>query len=163
MTSPATLAQLHASTDLVAVAWLRTLPGLVADGVANQLPADEKSWAANGFVVVPMAVGGTPHSTMPLRRPVLQVETWGTVPGSDKLPWGIPSQLCEQIRIGCLDRDSFSRLLQISANGVTYPNARVLSAKMLTEPKRIYHDVGDYAGNTFNLALQWISAGEEIP
>jgi hypothetical protein len=145
------------------VAWLRTLPGLVADGVSNQLPADETSWAANGFVVVPMTVGGTPHSTMPLRRPVVQVETWGTVPGSDKLPWGIPSQLCEQIRMGCLDRNAFGRLLSIAANGVTYPSARVLSAKMLTEPKRLYHDAGDYAGNLFNLALQWIAAsGEEV-
>jgi len=156
------LAQLHASTDLVAVAWLRTLPGLVADGVSNQLPADETTWAANGFVVVPMTVGGTPHSTMPLRRPVVQVECWGTVPGSDKLPWGIPSQLCEQIRMGCLDRQNFSRLLNISASSVTYPDARVISAKMLTEPHRVWHDSGDYAGMLFSMALQWIGSGEVI-
>jgi hypothetical protein len=162
MTTP--VATLHADSDLVAVAWLRTLEGLVADGVATQLPADEKSWAANGFVVVPVQVGGTPHSTMPLRRPVLQVETWGTVPGSDKLPWGIPSQLCEQIRMGTYDRLNFGRLLQITANGVTYPPARVKSAKMLTEPRRIWHDTGDYAGKMFNLELQWTAAsGEEIP
>jgi len=162
MTTPM-LAALHPSTDLVAVAWLRTLPGLVADGVANQLPANEASWAANGFVVVPMVVGGSPHSTMPLRRPVVQCECWGTVAGSDKLPWGIPSQLAEQIRFGCLDRDTFGRLLPITANGVTYPSARVLSAKMLTEPHRVWHDSGDYAGVLFNLALQWIAAsGEEV-
>lgn len=160
MTTP--VAQRHATTDLVAVAWLRTLPGLVADGVSNQLPADEKSWAANGFVVVPMTVGGTPASTAPIRRPVVQVETWGTVPGSDKLPWGIPSQLCEQIRMGCLERQNIGRLLLISAGGLTYPNARVLSATMLTEPKRVLHDAGDYAGNLFNLGLQWVSAGETI-
>jgi hypothetical protein len=157
------VAQLHATTDLVAVAWLRTIPGLVADGVATQLPADETTWAANGFVVVPTQVGGTPHSTMPLRRPVVQVETWGTVPGSDKLPWGIPSQLSEQIRFGTYDRNTFNRPLAITAGGVTYPGARVLSAKMLTEPRRIWHDSGDYAGNMFNLALQWIGSGEEIP
>jgi hypothetical protein len=164
MTTP-TLATLHPSTDLVAVAWLRTLPGLVADGVANQLPANEKSWATNGFVVVPMTVGGTPHSTMPLRRPVVQCECWGTVPGSDKLPWGIPSQLAEQIRFGCLDRDrnTFGRLLTIAANGVTYAPARVLSAKMLTEPHRVLSDAGDYAGVLFNLSLQWVAAsGEEV-
>lgn len=161
MTTP--VAQLHASTDLVAVAWIRGISGLVADGVATQLPADETTWAKNGFVVVPVQVGGTPHSTMPLRRPVVQVEAWGTVPGSDKLPWGIPSQLCEQIRMGCLDRTNFSRLLTITAGGVTYPNARVLSARMLTEPRRIWHDVGDFAGYMFNLALQWTAAGEEIP
>lgn len=162
MTTPA-LATLHPDTDLVACAWIRSIPGLVADGVATQLPSDETKWAANGFVVVPLQVGGTPHSTMPLRRPVVQVECWGTVPGSDKLPWGIPTQLCEQIRMGCLDRNTFSRLLPITANGVTYPSARVLSAKMLTEPRRIWSDIGDYAGKQFDLALQWISAeGETV-
>lgn len=160
MTAP--VAQLHANTDLVAVAWIRSIPGLVADGVATQLPPDETTWAENGFVVVPTQVGGSPHATMPLRRPVVQVETWGTVPGSDKLPWGIPSQLAEQIRFGTYDRASFSRLLTITAGGVTYPLARVLSAKMLTEPRRIWSDRGDYAGVMFNLMLQWIAAGEEI-
>jgi hypothetical protein len=158
----ATLAQLHASTDLVAVAWLRSAPGLVADGVATQLPADETTWAANGFVVVPVQVGGSPHATIPLHRPVVQVETWGTVPGSDKLPWGIPSQLMEQIRAGTYDRMTFNRLLNITAGGVTYPSARVLSARMLTEPRRIWHDTGDYAGFMCNLQLQWVASGEEI-
>ena len=162
MSTP-TLAQLHSVTDLVAVAWITSIPGLVADGVATQLPADEKSWAQNGFVVVPVQVGGTPHSTMPLRRPVVQVECCGTVPGSDKLPWGIPFQLAEQIRMGTYDRTTFGRPLFITANGVTYPMARVLSAKMLTEPRRIWHDVGDFAGFMFNLALQWVASGEEIP
>ncbi len=156
-------AQIHAETDLVAVAWIASVPGLVADGVATSLPSDETKWAANGFVVVPMAVGGTPHSNMALRRPVVQVECWGTVPGSDKLPWGIPSQLAEQIRAGTYDRTTFGRLLTITAGSVSYPIARVLSARMMTEPRRIWHDTGDYAGKSFDLALQWVSAGEEVP
>lgn len=159
----ATLAQLHTPADLVAVAWIASIPGLVADGVATSLPSDETTWAANGFVVVPTHVGGTPHSTIPLRRPVLQVECWGTVPGSDKLPWGIPNQLAEQIRAGTYDRTAFSRPLAITAGTVAYPAARVLSAKMLTEPRRIWSDQGDYAGYVFDLALQFVAAGEEIP
>jgi hypothetical protein len=161
MTAP--VAQLHATTDLVAVAWLRTVPGLVADGVATELPSDENKWAARGFVVVPVQVGGTPHSTMPLHRPVIQVECWGTVPGSDKLPWNIPDQLAAQIFAGTQDRTNFGRLLNITAGGVAYPDARVKSARMLTEPRRIWHDQGDYAGKMFNLELQWIGSGEEIP
>jgi len=155
--------QLHTTTDLVAVAWIRTIPGLTADGVATQLPADETKWAANGFVVVPTQVGGTPHSTMPLHRPVCQVETWGTVPGSDKLPWGIPSQLMAQIYAGCCDRVSFGRLLTPVAGSVTYPYARVLSASMTTEPRRIWSDTGDYAGYQCDLTLHWVAAGEEVP
>jgi hypothetical protein len=163
LTTTTTAAQLHASTDLVAVAWIRSIEGLTADGVATQLPADETKWAANGFVVVPAHVGGTPHSNMALRRPVVQVDCWGTVPGSDKLPWGIPSQLAEQIRAGTYDRTTFGRLLTPTAGSVAYPVARVLSARMLTEPRRVWSDAGDYAGYSFNLALQYVSAGEEVP
>lgn len=156
------VASLHAPTDLVAVAWIRSIPGLVADGVATQLPTDETTWAQNGFVVVPTSVGGTPHTTAPLRRPVCQVECWGTVPGSDKLPWGIPNQLAEQIRAGTYDRRNYGRLLEIAAGPVTYPPARVISARMLTEPRRIWSDVGDYAGFQFDLAFQWVQIGEVI-
>ena len=155
--------QLHATTDLVAVAWIRTVPGLSADGVATQLPSDEKKWAANGFVVVPTQVGGTPHENMPVRRPVCQVETWATNPGSDKIPWGIASQLMEQIRMGTLDRTSFGRPLQITANGLQYPGARVLAAKLMTEPGRIWSDAGDYGGYRADLLLHWVAAGEVIP
>jgi hypothetical protein len=154
---------LHAANDLVAVAWLASLPYLTADGVATQLPSDESSWAANGFVVVPVSVGGSPHDTIPIRRPVVQCECWGTVPGSDKLPWGIPNQLAEQIRRGTYDRQNFGRPLTISAGPVAYPSARVLSAKMMTEPHRVWSDAGDYAGYLFDLMLQWIQIGEVIP
>jgi hypothetical protein len=154
---------LHCPNDLVCAAWIRTIPGLTADGVAAQLPSDETSWAANGFVVVPMTVGGSPHDTMPLRRPVVQVEAWGTVPGSDKLPWGIPNQLCEQIRAGTYDRLNFGRPLAITSGPVAYPSARVLSAKVMTEPRRVFSDAGDYAGYQMDLQFQWVQLGEVIP
>ena len=162
LTVTETPAQLHAETDLVAVFWLRSIIGLAADVVATQLPSDETKWAANGAVTVPMVVGGTPHSNMALRRPVVQVEAWGTVPGSDKLPWGIPSQLCEQIRAGTYDRVNFGRILWVTAGPVSYPPVRVKSAKMLTEPRRVWSDTGDFAGKQFDLALQWTSAGEVV-
>jgi hypothetical protein len=161
MSAPAVT--LHAPNDLVAQAWIRTIPGLTADGVAGQLPSDETSWAANGFVVVPMSVGGTPHDTIPVRRPVVQVETWATVPGSDKLPWGLANQLAEQIRFGTYDRVNFGRPLGISAGPVPYPSARVISARMMTEPHRVWSDAGDYAGFAFDLMLQWVQIGEVIP
>lgn len=157
------LAQLHAPTDLVAQAWIRSIEGLVADGVAGQLPSDETTWAVNGFVVVPTTVGGSPHSSIPVRRPVLQVECWGTVPGSAKLPWGIPNQLAEQIRFGTYDRTTFGRPLIIKSGTVTYPQAHVLSAQIMTEPRRVWSDAGDYAGFLFDLMLQFVAAGEDVP
>ncbi len=162
LTVTETPAQIHATTDLVVVAWLRTVPGLTADVVATQLPSDETKWAANGAIVVPVHIGGIPHASMALRRPVVQVDCWGTVPGSDKLPWGIPSQLAEQVRAGTYDRTTFGRLLTITAGNVQYPVARVKSARIMTEPRRVWSDAGDYAGFSFDLALQWVSAGEVV-
>jgi hypothetical protein len=157
-------AQLHTPTDLVAVEWIRTIPGLVADGVATQLPVkDEASWAANGFVVVPVTVGGSPQDQAPVHRPVCQVECWGTVPGSDRLPWGIPNQLALQIMAGCWDRTTFGRALSITSGGVSYPTAWVKSAKCLTEPRRVWSDVGDFAGYILDLLLVWVAAGEVVP
>jgi hypothetical protein len=33
----------------------------------------------------------------------------------------------------------------------------------MTEPHRIFSDEGDYAGYGFDLALQYVAAGEVIP
>jgi hypothetical protein len=149
-------ATLHAASDLVAQAWIRTVPGLTADGVAGQLPSDETSWAQGGFVVVPVTVGGSPHDTIPLRRPVVQVECWATVRG-------IANQLAEQIRFGTYDRVNFGRPLSISAGPVAYPSARVLSAKMMTEPHRAWSDAADYGAFVFDLQFQWVQIGEVLP
>jgi hypothetical protein len=156
------LAQLHAPTDLVAAAWIRSIPGLTADGVATQLPTDETTWAANGFIVVPATVGGSPAANMPLRQPVVQVEAWGTVPGSDKLPWGIPNQLIEQVRAATYDRTTFGRPLTITAGPVTYPVASVKSVTAMTEPRRVWSDAGDYAGYVMDVLLIFVAQGEVI-
>lgn len=155
---------LHTPNDLVAVAWIASIPGLLADGVATQLPvAAEDSWAAHGFVVVPLSVGGTPHDTIPVRQPVLQVECWATNPGSDKLPWWKANQLAEQIRFGSYQRNGAARAVTVTTNGVQYPSAAVKMARMLTEPRRIWSDAGDFAGYTFDLQLSWTQVGEVIP
>lgn len=153
---------LHTPNDLVAVAWIATIPGLVADGVATQLPTDETGWAANGFVQVPLSVGGTPHEYVPVRQPVVQVECWATFPDSDKLPWWKANQLAEQIRYGTYARNGAARAVAITAGGTQYPSAAVRTARMMTEPRRIWSDIGDYAGYTFDLYLSWTQVGEVI-
>ena len=153
----------HTSSRLVFTSWIATIPDLTADGVGNTLPPDDTEWATGGYIVVPVVVGGSPHSTMPLRRPVGQVECWATKPGSGVPPWNRAADLAEQIRIATYDRTSFGRLLAITENGVIYPAAMCRSAKILTEPRQIWGDVADYAGWSFDLALQWIQVGEVIP
>lgn len=153
----------HAQTPLVCVAWIASIPGLTADGAGPQLPADNATWAQNGYIVVPVTVGGTPHTVMPLRRPVVQLECWTCNPGSGKPDWPKAEDLAEQVRAATYDRRTFNRPLTVTLNGVPYPGARVLSARMLTEPHRIYGDQADYAGVLFSLALQWIQPGEVVP
>lgn len=152
----------HTPNSRVFVAWIASIAGLTADGVDTVLPPDDTTWQANGFIVVPGTVGGTPHATMPLRRPVGQVECWATKPGSEKPPWGKANDLAEQVRAATYDRVNYGRLLTITYNDVSYPQAMVRSAKMLTEPRQVWGDAADYAGWQFDLALQWIQVGEVI-
>jgi hypothetical protein len=151
------------SSDLVFVEWITTIAGLTADGVATQLPADESTWAVNGFIVVPTTVGGSPHESIPVRRPVGQVECWATNAGSDRLPWGRANLLADQVRMGTYDRLNFNRPLQITRGTVTYPGAVAKRAQMMSEPRRVWSDVGDYAGFVFDLLLEWVQTGETIP
>jgi hypothetical protein len=150
------------SSDLVCVQWIASIPGFTADGVGTELPPDDTTWSAHGYVVVPTTVGGTPHSTIPMRRPVVQVECRAVLPGSDIPPWGMAADLADQIRSATYDRNNFGRLLTISVEGVAYPDAMVRSVKMLTEPHRMYGDSADYAGISFDLAFQWIQVGEVV-
>ena len=152
----------HTTNSAVFCAWIASIAGFTADGVGTQLPPDDTTWAQHGYVVVPTTVGGSPHSVMPLRRPVAQVECRAVIPGSGVPPWGLAEDLAEQIRFATYDRRNFGRPLDIVVNGVAYPSAQALSAKMLTEPHRMYGDAADYAGLAFDLAMQWIQVGEVV-
>lgn len=152
----------YATNRLVFLTWIAGIPDLTASGVGNQLPADETSWSQGGYIVVPATVGGSPHMYSPLHRPVGQVECWATIPGSDKLPWNLAADLCEQVYRATLDRQNFGHLLTITENGVPYPDAMVRSARVMTEPHQMWSDVGDYAGFGFDLQLQWIQQNEVI-
>lgn len=151
---------LYATTELVAVAWVAGIPGLTASGAGTQLPATEAEWAEGGFIVVPTTVGGAPHSSMPVQRPVVQCECWATIPESDQLPWLMAANLAEQVRLATYDRSgAFGRALHI---GDGYPTAWVKAATILTQPRRVWSDLGSYAGYTFDLLLTYVAAGEVI-
>jgi hypothetical protein len=151
----------YASTELVAISWIAGIDGFTASGVGDQLPAAEVDWAEGGYVVVPFTVGGTPQGNAPVRRPVVQVECWATVPNSDKLPWRKAGNLADQIQFATYDRGYAPRRpLQLPP---PYPIAWVQSAKALTHPQRIWSDLGDYAGFSFDLYLTWVAQGENVP
>jgi len=157
MTTP-----LLVNTELVAVAWLGSLPGLSTQMVATQLPDDVTKWAKTGFVVVTV-VGGIIDAYMPVSLPVLQVDCYAVVPGSNKPPWFMANNLAMIIQRGCWERRSINRLLTITARGITYPSATVLTAYLTTPPRRLYEDPGDLARYQFDLALTWITSGDQFP
>lgn len=165
MTTPLPLA---ANDELVAVAWLGSITGLSTQMVATQLPADVNSdgtaasWVQTGFITVSV-VGGTPSAYLPEESPVMQVDCWATVPGSNKPPWWKAAALTRVIRRATLDRYNIPRLLTITANGIAYPSAVVKTAYLATSFRRVYDDAGDYARYQGDLALTWVTVGEQIP
>lgn len=142
---------LPANTELVAIAWLGGVTGLTPAMVAAQLPKDNTTWAASGFVTV-RTVGGSPRRYTTLREPVVTVDTWAVKPGSAKPPWYQANYLAELINLGCRV-SNVQRTLTLPTN---YPPARVLSAYLVTEPRRSYTDEGDYARYVLDLALHWV-------
>jgi hypothetical protein len=156
--------------ELVAVAWISTIPGFTDGIVATQLPPTTKAdgspadWVAkppNGFVQVTV-VGGDEDPLLPIYRPVMQVDCWSTRPASNKPPWNWANRLARHISAATRDRIHLNRTLTISANGVAYPAASVQKAQMMTSPRRMWDDAGDFARYQFDLGLQWIQLSEVL-
>ncbi|HEY3689644.1 MAG TPA: hypothetical protein VGL46_05000 [Pseudonocardiaceae bacterium] len=142
---------LRANTELVALAWLAGVTGLSAGMVGATLPKDTTSWSATGFVTV-RASGGAPGIHVPMRNPVVTVDTWGVRPTSAKPPWFLANYLAELLDVGCRAVDA-ARTVTLPTN---YGQARVHSAYLVSEPRRAYGDQGDYARYTTDLALNWV-------
>lgn len=147
--------------ELVAAAWVGSIDGLSPQMVATQLPANESTWAQNGFVTVSVA-GGTPHPNLPLSRPVIQCDCWAVSLTSAKPPWFMANALATAIRYACWQRTAIPRLLTITSGGVTYPTAAVRSAVMVTQPRRVYGDPGDAARYTCDISLVWAMTNDRL-
>lgn len=149
------------TSELAAIAWIGSIQGFSTQMVATQLPADNTTWAATGFVTVAV-VGGSPDIYLPVKKPVLQVDCYAVKPGSNKPPWWKANVLAERIRYATLARTGFNRLLTPSANGVAYPSANVRAAYLVTEPRRVFGDLSDYAIYSMDLLLEWATHGDTL-
>jgi hypothetical protein len=158
---------LYPSDEQVAVSWIASIPGLSYSMVATTLPADvdasggPAAWVQTGFVTVSV-VGGNPDPLLPVNRPVMQVDCWATVPGSNKPPWGACAAIATEIRRACWSRTRIARPLPIVANGVTYPSAVVQGARLATAFRRLYSDQADYARYQGDLWLSWVTVNDRI-
>lgn len=160
------------SDDLVAAAWIGSIPGfttamtgrklppdtLLPDSNGNTLPAP---WLQTGFVTVAV-VGGTPDPLLPVHRPVIEVKCWATLPGSNDPPWEWAKALGTAILHATWDRFTISRRLVPQLDGVTYPAVSVQSAYMATHFRPLFADVADYACIQGDLALSWTGACDLI-
>ncbi|GAB2695918.1 hypothetical protein [Kitasatospora kifunensis] len=151
--------------ELVGVSWIASIPGLSTAMVGTQLPPDVNAdgstatWISTGFITVSV-VGGNPDPLLPVNRPVLQVDCWATVPGSNKPPWLKAAALASTIRYATWDRIRGPRPLSATINGAEYPLAVAQGAYLATAFRRIYDDQGDYARYQADLALSWIAPAD---
>lgn len=145
-------ALLHATTELVTQAWVKTV---VRDIVATRLPRDNTSWAASGFVTIG-TTGGNTGLYVPLRSPVVSADCWAVNPQSGRPPWNKATALAERIVAATYD-PAFTPQLVTLPDG--YAQARVLTVYTAYEPRRVPDDPGSYARMSLGLTANWI----EVP
>lgn len=143
----------QANTELVAVAWIASAAGIEPGQVATTLPSSQEAWEPNGFVHVVGAVGGTPQLYHALREPVVQVDAYAVNPASGKPPWGKAASLMELIVAATYDEAGLQRVLTLRPG---YPQARVLTAHFMSEPRRMPGDDASFARYQADLVLHWI-------
>lgn len=159
MTTPAL--PLEANDETVAVAWLASIPGLSTAMVGPVLPPDvdpdgsQAPWIQTGYVSVAV-VGGNPDPLLPVSRPVIQVDCWAAVPGSNKPPWNMALALSRVVLRATWSRTGIPRPLTPTVNGVAYPTAVVQAATVVTSFRRLYDDQADYARVQGDLQLSWV-------
>jgi hypothetical protein len=143
---------LYANTDLVAQAWLATVPGITADMVGATLP-EPQAWADKQGFVTAMATAGGDQPDYPLNGPVVLLDVYAYQLGSARPPWAQANNLASAIWWAARDRDVPAKDVTLPAG---YPAARVTGAWTLGTPRRAYGDQGNYAHFRLDLQLKWV-------
>lgn len=140
----------YPNTELVAVGLLKNIPEL-GGGVATELPADNSSWSASGFVQV-LTVGGSPSPYLPVASPVVGVDCWAVNPNSGKPPWGKAAGVAEYVR-RYLESVTVPVRVVLPAG---FEPADVLGAWVVSEPRRIREDTAGYAHFSMDVRIDWV-------
>lgn len=143
------------NSELVAVAWALSLPGMPVGGVATELP-ELAAWASSGFVTIDTIAGGSPDvDTGVLRRPVVQYSCWAARPESSRRPpWGRAFELAELL-VRCCEASSehYAKVVTIRA---PFEQATVRDARAFSEPRRFPSpDPAGHARVTLDVQLTW--------
>lgn len=137
------------SDELVLINWLKTLSGLPTSSIATTLPGDTTSWAASGFVTV-LGVGGGSEVYIPVHNPVVTVDTWATVPNSNRPPWVLASKLVELIV-----HRTYQHTPDVISMPSGYADVYLHSVYPVSRPRRIPSDQAGFARISVDVQLQW--------
>lgn len=156
MTQPTLL---RPTVQLVAIAWLRGVPGVDPTKVATKRPQDTATWAATGFIQVGQPTGDGPQiGDLPLRASIVGVSCLAASLDSGKPPWWRANQLAEQIIEDTYGhRGSGGR--DVSAYmKAGYQGAKVLTAYAMNDPRESpAPGPTSFAKYIFDLAINWVA------
>lgn len=147
----------HASTTLVALAWLRSLAGVPLDAggnkaVAASLPALAK-WATSGFITLGPIFGSTDELYTPLKHPVVQLDFWAVNATSKHPDYGLANELAEIAR-EAIDLTTFEGVPEIVMPAAVRPVW--LSSIYAVSGVRNVPDPNNYAHYTMDVHIGWI-------
>lgn len=140
------------TSPLVAVAWLLSLPELLA-GAGTTLPADASTWAAHGYVVC-QPVGDQGNIYVPMRHPIVSMDVWTVALDSGQAPVHQARQIAERIRAATFRDDRFP--VTVTPAPGDYDPALIRTAYPLQgEPRLIPDPDGSRAHVQIDVAIMW--------
>lgn len=146
------------NSDLVAVGWLKTLIDLASVEKGTTLPKVDTALRTTGFLKT-MIVGGSPAMESPIRRPVINVQSWAApAAGSRKVPWARAAHNAELVWKATQVRPFPVTVIDLSSIGTGYAPARIFSVITLSEPRRIEGDGSDFARFDLDVQINWMGA-----
>lgn len=151
------------TTELVVAGWLRlAVPG---PGVDTDLPDGNDSAqvaaygavATDGFLRI-APVGGSPDRDVPMRQPVVQIESW-YAPRKDRTAKSArhrASQLANRVLNATYDPAFQGQVIDLSTVG-QYAPARVHTVTALTEPDEV-DEASDWSRFDVDVLVLWSAA-----
>jgi hypothetical protein len=158
----------HANSELAAMAWLKTVPGLPIDKIGTTLPQDPNAWAEDGFIQPIITGKGSSSRYYGYRAPVVTVHCWAVNPTKQTPPWWKANELAENIHEHLLVENNGGENIVLPKAG--YRKIRILQAWVIEEPKRIpwgfpsgqgsFVDPGNAAHYTVSFQMAWAELPE---
>lgn len=148
-------ATLYGNTEIVTVAFLEHV--LAQSGIVDtELPGDQDSWAATGFVQVIAPHAGDANAYAPIESPVVEIRCWACDPGGRLPPWQQANQLAQRIRRRTFTDYTAPVTVTLPAD---YEQAIVDTARLVTHPARVTGDDSSFACYRFDFEISWRGAG----